>query len=255
MGGHGGGGGMSVRIVLAGITGRMGREIAAAADDEPGIVIIGGTSRSGASLGDLIGDADVVIDMTRPSATVDHVVICAADGVPFVTGTTGLNLVERERLTSAANDIPVFAASNLSPGVAAIIRLLPALRLALDAYDVEIIETHHRHKADAPSGTAMALLDAVTRSTRDAAWDRVVYGRSGEAPRRTDEIGMHAVRAGGNPGEHTIVFANDGEEIRVSHRAFGRRSYALGAIRAATWLVGKPPGFYGMEDLLGNSAR
>ena len=243
---------MSVRIVVAGITGRMGREIVAAAHDESGVEIIGGTSRSGASLGDLIGAADVVIDMTRPDATVEHVAFCAAAGVPFVTGTTGLGQKERDALTRAANDIPVFAASNLSPGVAAMSRLLPALRLALDGYDVEIIETHHRHKADAPSGTAMALLDALTTARRDAAGDRVVVGRQGKAPRKTAEIGIHAIRAGGNPGEHTVIFANDGEEIRISHRAFSRKSYANGAIRAAEWLVRKPPGLYGMEDLMEN---
>ena len=158
-------------------------------------------------------------------------------------------LVQSERLVRAAERIPVFVARNLSVGIAALVRVLPDLVAALDGFDIEIVETHHRHKVDAPSGTALALLEAI-RSAQIHADPLTVHGRSGHAPRQPEEVGIHAVRAGGNPGEHSVILADAGEEIRISHRAFSRRPYALGALRAARWLVGRPPGLYGMADLL-----
>jgi 4-hydroxy-tetrahydrodipicolinate reductase len=213
------------------------------------VEIAGGVSRTDGSFDALLQAADVIIDVTLPDATVAFAERCAAAGVPFVTGTTGLDAEQSARLARAAEQIPVFAARNLSVGIAAIARILPDLVAALDGFDIEIIETHHRHKVDAPSGTALALLEAITVD-QGSPNQRVVHGRTGHAPRQPGEVGIHAVRAGGNPGEHAVILADAGEEIRISHRAFSRRPYALGALRAARWVVGRPPGLYGMADLL-----
>lgn len=240
---------MNVRIGIAGITGRLGREIVAAAAEDPNIEVVGGVSRSEGSLDDLLPLVDVIIDVSRPDATVAFAEHCAEAGIPFVTGTTGLDEVQSERLARAAERIPIFVARNLSVGIAALVRVLPDLVAALDGFDIEIVETHHRHKVDAPSGTALVLLEAI-RSAQIHADPLTVHGRSGHAPRQPNEVGIHAVRAGGNPGEHSIIFADAGEEIRIAHRAFSRRPYAQGALRAAQWLVSRPPGLYGMTDLL-----
>lgn len=241
--------GRPVRIGIAGITGRLGREIVAAAADDPAVEIAGGVSQTDGSLEPLLQSVDVLIDVTRPDATVVFAERCAATGIPFITGTTGLDADQSARLARAAERIPVFAARNLSVGIAALTRILPDLVAALDGFDIEIVETHHRHKVDAPSGTALALLEAIAAAQGEPG-ERVVHGRSGHAPRQSGEVGIHAVRAGGNPGEHAVILADAGEEIRISHRAFSRRPYALGALRSARWLVGRPPGLYGMADLL-----
>jgi 4-hydroxy-tetrahydrodipicolinate reductase len=159
------------------------------------------------------------------------------------------------RLDAAAARVPVFHARNMSAGIDAILRALPALLAALPGYDVEIIETHHRHKRDAPSGTALAIAEAVARAIGSHLPDAATFGREGMASRRPGEIGVHAVRGGGNPGEHAVIVAGDGEEIRLSHRSFGRRAYADGALRAARFVAGRPPGRYGMADLTGEAAR
>lgn len=240
---------MPVRIGIAGITGRLGREIVAAAAEDAAVDIAGGVSRTDGSLETLLLMVDVIIDVTRPEATVAIAERCAAAGIPVVTGTTGLDGDQSTRLARAAERIPLFAARNLSVGIAAIARVLPDLVAALDGFDIEIVETHHRHKVDAPSGTALALLEAIT-ATQGEPVEQVVHGRSGHAPRQPGEVGIHAVRAGGNPGEHAVILADAGEEIRISLRAFSRRPYARGALRAARWVVGRPPGLYGMTDLL-----
>jgi 4-hydroxy-tetrahydrodipicolinate reductase len=185
----------------------------------------------------------VVIDVSAPAGTLAHARICADYGVPLVSGVTGLSAAEMAELRRLAARIPMLHARNLSPGMAALLALLPALAAALAGYDLEIVETHHRHKRDAPSGTALALAEAA------AGGAPVVLGRGGIAPRADGEIGIHAVRGGGNPGEHAVIFAADGEEVRVCHRAFSRRAYADGALRAAAWIVGQPAGWYGMVDL------
>jgi 4-hydroxy-tetrahydrodipicolinate reductase len=170
--------------------------------------------------------------------------------VPLVSGTTGLTGEQMAELELSAAHIPVFHARNMSVGVSAVTAVLPALVQALDGYDIEIVEAHHRHKVDAPSGTALVLAEAIAAALARPLVELASYGRQGHAPRAADEIGIHAVRAGGNAGEHTIIFADDGEEIRLSHRAFSRRTFALGALRAARFIVGQPPGRYGMADVL-----
>jgi 4-hydroxy-tetrahydrodipicolinate reductase len=138
----------------------------------------------------------------------------------------------------------------MSIGVNALLELLPLLAKALPGYDVEITEAHHKHKRDAPSGTALALGEAVASALGVNLADKANHGREGIEPREPGEIGFHAIRAGGNAGEHWVLFADEGEQIQVVHRAYSRRTFALGALRAAKWLASRPPGFYTMADLL-----
>lgn len=258
---------MPLRIVITGVRGRMGSEIlAAATGDSRRFAIAGGTIRaepdggdsgplsratgaaSGAPivhhLGELLAQTDAVIDFTNPEASLATARSCAAAGIALVCGTTGFTPEQNAELDELARTIPLYTARNTSAGIGALLALLPALATALAGYDVEIVETHHRDKKDAPSGTALMLAEAI-------AGERTTYnhGRAGLAPRVPGEIGIHAVRGGGNPGEHAIIFASDGEEVRISHRAFSRRAYAEGALRAALWLHEQPPGRYGPLDL------
>lgn len=256
---------MLTRVAIAGINGRMGREVAAAVAADEAIVLVGGVVRPG-SVGrppdtgegrvverveEIVSACDVLIDFTAPAATLGFARACAAAGRAFVTGTTGLNAAQTDELRELGTTIPVFAARNMSVGLDAVLAILPALVRALDGYDVEIVEAHHRHKRDAPSGTALALAEAIASVEARPLGERAVHGRQGDAPRTPGEIGIHAVRAGGNAGEHTVLFADDGEQIVVAHRAYGRRTFALGAVRAAKFTAEQPAGLYAMADLGG----
>ncbi len=262
---------MTLRIAVAGVTGRMGREVVAAAAAEPAVVLVGGTARPGsAAVGgdwaaltgvpapgarivggpsEVLGEADVLIDFTAAEASVANARACAEAGVALVCGTTGLSGDQMAELRAAAERVPVFYARNMSLGVGALLQALPSLVRALGGYDVEIVETHHRHKTDAPSGTALALAEAIAGALGTDLGEQAVFGRQGVAPRHAGDIGIHAVRAGGNSGEHVVILADDGEEIRIAHRSFSRRAYARGALRAATFVAGRPPGLYGIADL------
>jgi 4-hydroxy-tetrahydrodipicolinate reductase len=255
---------MALRIGVAGIRGRMGREIAALATNDPWITLVGGLSRQGqiaesgshgvrlfANVVALLPEIDVLIDFSAPIATVDHAIACASAGVPMVCGTTGLDAAQAAALHAAAEQVALFHAANMSPGVNAVLAVLPTLMRALHGYDIEIVETHHRHKLDAPSGTALALARAVAEAGGGDVEGRVRHGREGARRRDADEIGMHAIRSGGNPGEHTVILASEGEELRLSHRAFSRASYAEGALRAARLIVELPPGWYTPATLPG----
>ncbi len=255
---------MTLRIGIAGIRGRMGREIAAHAANDQRMTLIGGLSRQArtaesgpdgvrlfADVAELLPEIDVLIDFSAPAGTVDHATACASAGVPMVCGTTGLDVAQMAALRAAAERVAVFHAANMSPGVNAALAVLPALVRALQGYDVEIVEAHHRHKVDAPSGTALALARAVAEASGGDVEGRVRYGREGASRRDADEIGIHAIRAGGNPGEHTVILASEGEELRLSHRAFSRASYAEGALRAARLIVDQPPGWYDPATLPG----
>lgn len=244
----------------------MGRAVAAAAVDAPDMTVVAGIVRAGsAAIGErwdaapaarLVADAtsvfpeaDVVIDFTAPGVVAGLAAACVAARRPLVCGTTGLASEDLAALEVAATSIPVFYARNMSLGVQSLVDLLPGLVRALRGYDVEIVETHHRHKTDAPSGTALVLAEAIARVRGIALVEHLTHGRSGVAPRQPGEIGMHSVRGGGILGEHTILFANDGEEIRLVHRAAGRQTFALGALDAARFVAGRAPGWYGMADL------
>lgn len=258
-----------VRIVVVGIEGKMGKEIVAAAAEDGAVRVVAGTTRGG-TMGESgggredgmprfrdveealrSGDGEVVIDFSAPEGTVAGARASAAAGVPFVSGTTGLTTEQLATVAEAAGRVPVVYARNMSTGVAAVAHALAGLARALGGYDVEIVEAHHRGKADAPSGTAVALAEVIAEAwgvAADGAWS---VGRR-EGGRRVGEIGIHAVRGGGNPGEHAVLFVGDGEEVRLAHRAFGRRAYAEGALRAARFAAapGRPPGWYGMADVV-----
>ena len=252
---------MTVRIGIAGLPGRMGREVSALALRDPAVTVTGGWSRGNqdtvlgvpvtSDLPTLLTDCDVLIDFTKAAATLTVAAACAAAGVPLVTGVTGQNAAEDAALHDAATRVAVFHAANMSPGVNAMLAVLPALVRALQGYDLELVEAHHRYKADAPSGTAVALARVMADASGAALAERAVYGREGASLRQPPEIGIHAVRAGGNPGEHSIILASDGEEIRLSHRAFNRSAYAEGALKAARLLIGQPAGWYEPSTLPG----
>jgi 4-hydroxy-tetrahydrodipicolinate reductase len=249
---------VATRVVVAGVGGRMGREIVAAAEGDGSIEVVGGTVRSGSTPGsvpvarvaadptELLRDADVLVDFTTPESTLAHARAAAEAKRALVVGTTGLAPAAVDELRAIGRAVPVLYSRNMSVGVNALLGLLPGLVKALDGYDLEIWEHHHRGKKDAPSGTALALAEAMVADLGN----RAVYGRQGIAPRQPGDVGIHAIRGGGNAGEHTILFADDGEQIQVIHRAYGRRTFALGALRAAKWVAGQPAGFYGMADLL-----
>ncbi|HEX2280253.1 MAG TPA: 4-hydroxy-tetrahydrodipicolinate reductase [Thermomicrobiales bacterium] len=254
----------TLRIGIAGIRGRMGREIAGLATNDPRITLVGGLSRQAgtaelrpegvqlfADVAALLPTIDVLIDFTSPEATVDHATACAAAGVPMVCGTTGLDVTQQAALHAAAERTAIFHAANMSPALNAALAVLPALVQALQGYDIEIVETHHRHKLDAPSGTALALARVAAEASGGDLGGRVRYGREGARRRVAGEIGIHAVRSGGHPGEHEVILASEGEELRLSHRAFSRVSYAEGALRAACLIADQPPGWYDPATLPG----
>ncbi len=266
---------MSKRVGITGAAGRMGRNLVqavtehpqaglAAALDRPDNPFIGqdagelaGSGRLGVTLADDVDAAlqglDVLIDFTAPEATVRHAGLCAQAGLPLVVGTTGMDASGRDALNDAATTVPVVFAANYSAGVTLALRLIADAARALgDDYDVEIIEAHHRHKVDAPSGTALRMGEVVAESLgRDLARD-AVYGREGQTGVRDSRtIGFETIRAGDIVGEHTVMFAGIGERIEITHRASSRMTFARGALRAALWALDQSPGLYDMEDVLG----
>jgi 4-hydroxy-tetrahydrodipicolinate reductase len=253
---------MTVRIGIAGIRGRMGREIAALAAGDPSFILVGGISRRPSTdetdgipivteAAELLPGIDVLIDFSAPAGAAACAAACGETGVAFVSGTTGLDATQDASVRAAAERAAVFRAANMSPGVNAALAVLPALVRALADYDVEIVETHHRHKADAPSGTALALARVAAAVEGESLDARARYGREGASLRTKGEIGIHAVRGGGNPGEHTVILAGEGEDIRLSIRAYSRAAYAQGALRAARLIAGQPPGWYEPATLPG----
>jgi len=267
-----------LRVGIAGAAGRMGRNLVMAINENPYVTLAGafelesspflgidaGQLAGIAPLGvqissDLvvgIGAVDVLIDFTSPSSTVNHAKICAEKGVQLVVGTTGLNDDEKKQLRSAATQVAVCFAPNMSVGVNLLFKLIDvAARILGDEVDIEIIEAHHRHKVDAPSGTAVRMgeiiADALGRDLSDCA----VYGREGQTgARERKTIGFETIRAGDIVGDHTALFAADGERLEITHRATNRMNFAKGAIRAALWLKEKDKGFFDMQDVLGLKA-
>ena len=238
----------TLRVGLVGGSGRLGREIAQVAESQPDVEIAGGVGHGDGddALADLARRVDVLIDFSTPEGTMRAARAAVAARTPLVVGTTGLTEVQIATLRNAGETIPVWYARNMSHGVGVLLQLLPRIAEALADYDVELVEAHHRHKVDAPSGTALALAEAVQRGL-DEERPRV-FGREGHAPRQRGEVGIHAVRGGGNAGEHEIRFMTDDEEIRIAHRAFHRRVFASGALRAARRIATMPPGWYAPEE-------
>jgi len=212
-----------------------------------GTVVIGKDGAAG------IGAGNVAIEFSTPAATVKHARIAAQKGVAYIVGTTGMATCDEDVLREAAERVPVVYAANYSVGVTLLADLVRRTAASLGPeFDIEIVEMHHRHKVDAPSGTALALGRAAAAG-RGVALDEVaVRGRDGvTGAREKGTIGFAALRGGDVPGDHTVIFAGDGERLELSHRASGRDIFARGAIRAALWAIGKEPGLYNMRDVLG----
>ncbi|MGI8956317.1 MAG: 4-hydroxy-tetrahydrodipicolinate reductase [Chthoniobacterales bacterium] len=224
----------TTRVLLVGAAGRMGKAVsAAAADRNSGLTIAGGIERGGA-LEPALENCDVVIDFSLADATEEVCRACAAKGKPLVLGTTGHTTVQKAAITAAAQQIPLVYAANFSIGVNALFALTRrAAALLGKEFDVEVVEMHHRKKKDAPSGTAKRLLEVLL------------------SERGADEIPAHSVRAGDIVGEHTVLFAGPGERLELTHRAASRETFAVGALRAARWVIGRPAALYSMEDVLG----
>jgi len=215
-----------------------------------------GTIRIGKDGAAGIAAANVAIEFSTPAATVKHALIAAEAGIAYVAGTTGMATCDEDVLREAAERIPVVYAANYSVGVTLLADLVrrTAARLGRE-FDIEIVEMHHRHKVDAPSGTALALGRAAAAGRGVALDDVAVRGRDGvTGAREKGTIGFAALRGGDVPGDHTVIFAGDGERLELSHRASGRDIFARGAVRAAIWAIGKEPGLYNMRDVLGLDA-
>ncbi len=264
---------MPLKLIIHGAAGRMGREVVNAAASSPDFQIVGAVTRPGSPslgldagviagvgpLGVPITDdleaalkaGDVALDFSNPTAAVELATRAAAVGLPHVIGTTGLSPEQLGAIREGAARSPVLIAANLSPGINLLARILPEVARALgDEYDVELIEAHHRHKKDAPSGTAILLGDAVASALGRSLTEVERHGRHGISPRQPGEIGVHAIRGGGIAGEHTVLFIGEGEQVELSHQAFSRRTFALGALRAARFIAQQPPGLYTMQDVL-----
>ena len=265
---------MSIRIGVTGAAGRMGRTLIetvhaaeglalTAAIEQPDSSLLGADAGELAGLGklgvELVGnvasvasDFDLLIDFTVPDATLANVAACAAAGKKMVIGTTGFTAQQQAEIDTAAQSIAICKASNFSTGVNLCFKLLEmAAAVTGDDYDVEIYEAHHRHKIDAPSGTALSMGQVVADTLGRDLSKVAVYGREGQTgARESDTIGFATVRAGDVVGDHTVTFAADGERIEISHKASSRMSFSRGAVRAASWLAGKAPGLYDMQDVL-----
>ena len=259
--------GTPIRIAVTGAGGRMGREVIAAATDRDGVTVALAVNRTETDavagvdvadaddLGDRLAgtDPDVLVDFTGPASAVEYAETAAAAGVAVVTGTTGFDSAETARLREVSGAVPLLKASNFARGVAALRRAVREAVAAVPGYDVELTETHHNGKRDAPSGTAKTILGDVESVRSDLG--RRVHGREGEAPRETGELGVHARRAGDVTGEHEVLLAGNRETIALTHRAGDRGVFAEGALDAAAWLAGRDPGRYEFDDVLGGGSE
>ena len=235
-----------LRIALVGAAGRMGQAIADVAASEHAEIV------AKSDLGDEIAlaGADVLIDFSHPDASRSICNAAIKSKVPLVMGTTGHSTKQRDEIAAAAKQIAVVFASNFSVGVNALFALTErAAKILGDDFDLEIVEVHHRMKKDAPSGTAKTLAEILQRARQTKNLRHGREGISGE--REKSEIGIHSVRGGDVVGDHTVIFAGQGERVELTHRASSRETFARGALRAARWVVGKPAGLYDMRNVLG----
>lgn len=263
------------RIAIVGVAGRMGRTLVNAVEQDADAtlaagIVAPGSSLAGTDIGELAGagkkgvtavdslaacvdDFDVLIDFTAPAVTLENLAFCAKHDKRIVIGTTGMSDDDIATLDGYREQMPMVFAPNMSVGVNLTLKLLETAAKALgdEGYDIEVIESHHRHKVDAPSGTALkmgeVMADALGRNLKEHG----VFERVGQCgPRSDKEIGFATVRAGDIVGEHTVMFATEGERIEVTHKASSRMTFAKGAVRAARWVAEKPNGRYGMQDVL-----
>lgn len=263
-----------IRVAIAGTSGRMGRvliETVLAADDCQLTVALDrvGSSTLGQDAGQSLGktlnvvirsdvaaalaDADVLIDFTRPEGTLAHLAICRQLGVNLIVGTTGFDDAGKAALKAASSDIGIVFAPNMSVGVNLTFKLLEiAAKVLNTGYDIEIVEAHHRHKVDAPSGTALRMGEVVADALGRNLDECAVYGREGVTGERDPStIGFATVRGGDVVGDHTVMFMTQGERVEITHKASSRATFAQGALRAARWLKQQPAGLYDMQDVLG----
>ena len=265
----------TINVGVIGAGGRMGRMLIEAVQDNPQTTLNAAIERQGSSLvgadagevaaigrlevqivDDLkavINDIDVLIDFSLPDATEQNMQICAANKVAMVIGTTGFNEQQEQVLKEASKQIAIVYAGNYSTGVNLSLKLLAMAAKAFgnDA-DVEVVEAHHKHKIDAPSGTAYMMAEAVAEARGQNLKDVAIYGREGQTgEREAGSIGIHAIRGGEIIGDHTVMFIADGEVVEITHRARARMTFAAGAVRAATWVIKQEVGQYNMQDVLG----
>lgn len=264
----------AIRYAIAGSAGRMGRMLVeavlkdpdarlAAALEHPASPMLGrdagetlGTPCGvaiGADLDAALAGADCLIDFTRPEGTLAHLEACRRHKVAMVIGTTGCSAADRQAIEAAAREIPVVFAPNMAVGVNAVFRLLDVAARILDqGYDIEVIEAHHRHKVDAPSGTALRMGEVVAAALGRSLAECAVYGREGHTGERpAAQIGFSTIRGGDIVGDHTVLFAGAGERIEITHKSASRMPYALGALRAGRFLSGRTAGLFDMQDVLG----
>jgi 4-hydroxy-tetrahydrodipicolinate reductase len=260
-----------INVAIAGATGRMGRRLVAVGSSKPALAITAGTTHDadpllGKDLGELAGVGalgavataeltgaiDVVIDFSAPAAFRKWLPACVAKKIPMIVGTTGLTDDDQSAINNAAKQIAILQSTNMSLGVAVLNQVAAQVAKMLgDDYDIEIVESHHKHKKDAPSGTALTLLEHILQATGKTK-SQVVNGRDGaEALREPGSIGMHALRMGDVVGIHTVHYATDGERLEFTHTATNRDVFVQGALRAAQWIVTQKPGRYTMRDVLG----
>ncbi len=265
----------AIKVGVIGAGGRMGRMLIEAVQDNSQTTLNAAIERQGSSLvgadagevaaigrlevqivDDLkvvINDIDVLIDFSLPDATEQNMQICAVNNVAMVIGTTGFNEQQEQVLAKASEKIAIVYAGNYSTGVNLSLKLLSMAAKAFgEDADVEVIEAHHKHKIDAPSGTAYMMAEAVAEARGQNLKDVAVYGREGQTgERKAGTIGIHAIRGGEIIGDHTVMFIADGEVVEITHRARARMTFAAGAVRAATWVIKQEVGQYNMQDVLG----
>lgn len=264
----------TLNIAIAGAGGRMGRTLIEAVMQAEGCALYALLEHAGSNLlgqsasllvpgapdvpvrADLeaaLQGADVLIDFTRPEGTLAHLEVCRKLGVAMVIGTTGLSDEQKARLAEGAKDIAIMFAPNMSVGVNVTLKLLEmAAKVLNTGYDIEIVEMHHRHKVDAPSGTALRMGEVVAQALGRDLKECAVYGREGVTGERDPStIGFATMRGGDVVGDHTVVFATMGERVEITHKASSRATFAQGAVRASRYLQGKPAGLYDMQDVLG----
>ncbi len=249
------------KIVICGALGRMGTTIGKLVNDSPDLTLVGGIDIvrgqffgvevvPATEIGSLLEKTtpDILIDFTAPDPTVEHVKSAASHNVGLIIGTTGLVEAQVAEIKAAIEGkVPAVMSSNYSIGVNIFWQLIREAAQKLSTYDIEVLEAHHRYKKDAPSGTAKTILSIIDKAVGER---KKVYGREGICP-RGEEIGVHAIRGGDIVGDHTVMFTGNYETITLSHSAYDRAVFASGALLAAKWIIGKKPGLYGMNDVLG----
>jgi 4-hydroxy-tetrahydrodipicolinate reductase len=243
---------MSLKIAVAGASGRMGRMLIEAVEAAPDCALAG-TLDIGRDIAANLADAQVLIDFTRPEGTMAHLAACRERGIKAVIGTTGFSAAQKAEIADHAKHIALMVAPNMSVGVNVVLRLLDtAARALAEGYDIEIVEAHHRHKVDAPSGTALQMGEVVAAALGRDLKQCAIYGREGVTGERDpNTIGFATVRGGDIVGDHTVMFCGTGERIEIAHKSSSRATYAQGALRAARFLADKPSGLFAMNDVLG----